>query len=171
MISGIRKNKRAQMKIQEMAFVLIAIIIFFALVAVIFFSISLSSLKQQAGLQRQEVAMELVRKIADIPELSWAGCSGCVDYDKLMALKDKAVYDKFWDVDYLMVERIYPNRTQAECTKANYPDCATITIVNNTKFFGTTVVSFVSICSYEQSNGGYIRCELGRIHAAGKVIG
>lgn len=161
--------KKGQMKIQEMAFVLLAIIIFFAMVTLVYFSIRLSSLREDVSLQREQTARETVRKLSDIPEFSWAECSGCIDADKVFILKDRLSYKIFWDIDYLMVEKIYPNSTQRECNKANYPDCTTITLVNNTKNFGIPTSAFISLCRFE-SSGGYMKCELGRIHASAKAI-
>lgn len=162
-------EKKGQMKVQEMAFVLIAIVIFFAMVALVYFSIRLSTLKTDVTTQREEAAKELVRKLADIPEFSWAECSGCVDVDKVLMLKDRTSYKKLWDVDYLMIEKVYPNKTQIECNAANYPDCTTITIINNTKNYGSPTSAFVALCGYEVSAGS-VKCELGKIYASAKAI-
>lgn len=164
-------SKKAQMKIQEMAFVLVAIMIFFAMVALVYFSIRLSSLQKDVSTQRQEGAKELAKKLADIPEFAWAGCSsGCIDAEKALAVKNRAVYDNFWDVDYLMIEKLYPKKPNVECTAANYPECTTITVINSTKYYGISSTAFVAICSYDRDKGGFIKCEMGRINAAGKTI-
>ena len=52
-------GKKAQLKIQEMAFVLLGIMMFFGMVALVYFSIRLSSLEQDVGSQREEEAMTL----------------------------------------------------------------------------------------------------------------
>ena len=117
--------KKGQTKIQEMAFVLIAIIVFFAMVALVYFSIRLSNLREDVTTQREQAARETVRKLSDIPEFSWAGCSNCIDMDKVVMLKERTTYTNFWDLDYLSIEKIYPNRTARECTPSNYPDCTT----------------------------------------------
>jgi hypothetical protein len=163
---------KGQMKIQEMAFVLITIIIFFAMVALVYSSIRLSSLREDVGSLREEAAKELVKKLTDIPEFSWTSptCSGCVDLDKVLAMKDMPAYRGFWDLDYLMVETVYPNKTKVECTRANYPECTTITLVNNTQYFGSPSTAFVALCRIEPGKGGYTKCEMGKIHAASKVI-
>lgn len=166
------KNKKGQMKIQEMAFVLVAIVIFFAMVALVYLSIRFHGLRESASLQREESAKELAKKLADIPEFSWTGggCSGCMDAEKALALKEMDAYKKFWDIDYLMIEKVYPNMTKRECTRANYPDCSTITLINNTKEYGIPVTAFIALCSYEPSKGGYVKCELGKIHASARAI-
>ncbi|MBI2057209.1 hypothetical protein HYT91_03070 [Candidatus Pacearchaeota archaeon] len=45
-----KKFRRGQMKIQQMAFMLIAVMIFFALVGLLIFSIGFSGLKEKARL-------------------------------------------------------------------------------------------------------------------------
>lgn len=162
--------KKGQLKIQEMAFVLIAIVVFFAMVALIYLSIRLANLRSDVTLQREEAAKQLVKKLSDIPEFSWAACPGCVDMDKVFVLKERAAYRKFWDIDYLMVEKVYPNRTSAECNRANYPDCTKITLVNNTQNYGSPTSAFVALCRFEAAGGGYTKCELGKIYASAKAI-
>ena len=161
--------KKGQMKIQEMAFVLLAIIIFFAMVSLVYLSMRLTGIREDVGFQREQAARELVRKLSDIPEFSWSACSGCVDADKVLALKSRRSYEGLWDVDYLMVEKIYPNSTKRECNSANYPDCTTITIINNTKQIGTPTSAFIALCRFDSSLD-YTKCELGRIYASAKAI-
>lgn len=162
-------TKKGQMKIQEMAFVLVAIVVFFALVALVYLSIRLSTLEGDVTAQREEGAKELVRKLSDIPEFSWAACSGCVDMDKALILKDKTSYKNMWDLDYLMIEKVYPNRTRVECTRANYPDCSTVTIINDTGYYGSPTSTFVALCEFE-AVGGYTKCELGKIYASAEAV-
>jgi hypothetical protein len=162
--------RKGQMKIQEMAFVLVAIVVFFAMVALVYLSVRFSSIKEGASLQGEESARELARKAADMPEFAWSGCSGCVDIDKVLVFKERSAYKKLWDIDYLMVERVYPATAQKECTRANYPDCNIITLINNTKNYGTPATAFVGLCGYEPSKGGYIKCEIGKIHISAKAV-
>ena len=162
-------NKKAQMKIQEMAFVLLAIIVFFGMVSLVYFSIRISNLKTDTGIQREQSAKEVVRKLSDIAEFSWASCSGCIDEDKVFALKDRTSYKNLWDIDYLSIQKVYPNSTNIECDKSNYPHCSTITLINSTKDYGVPVSAFVALCRFEP-DGGYTKCELGKIYASAKAI-
>lgn len=161
-------SKTGQMKIQEMAFVLVAIMIFFGLVALIFFSIRVSNLRESAGELREDEAKQLVRKLASTPEFSFRNCQVCIDFDKVLELKGKKDYQGFWNLDYLAVELVYPDKN-GECNKSNYPECRSITIINKTQF-GTAPDAFVSLCRWEQEKKGYFKCELGRIYASGKGI-
>lgn len=162
-------NKKAQTKIQEMAFVLIAIIIFFAMVALVYFSIRLSSLKADVSMLREQGAKETARKLSDIPEFSWQECSGCLDLDKIMVLKGKEAYKNFWEIDYLAIERTYPERAKTECTSSNYPDCSRIVLINKTKDYGSPVSAFVALCWFDFAYDS-VKCELGKIYASAEAI-
>jgi len=63
---------RGQMKIQEMAFVLVAFIVFFALVLLFYVAFRGSTLKQEAKELEESKAMELVQKLSSSPELNYA---------------------------------------------------------------------------------------------------
>ena len=164
------KYSRGQMQIQQMAFVLVAIVIFFAMVALIYISIRMSSLKEDVTTLREQEAKELVKKIASTPELMWgAGCQNCIDFDKLFLLKDRPAYDNFWNLNYLAVEVIFPNKT-GECSLSNYPDCKKVTLINDSVNIGFPSTAFVSLCRWESTGGGYEKCELGKIYASGRAL-
>lgn len=160
-------SKRGQMKIQQMAFVLVALMIFFVIVTLFYFSVKVRSLEQSATTLRADEARELSKKIASSPELSWSGeCDNCIDMDKAMMLQDRKSYEGFWGVDYLAIEKIYPSNG-ADCTLANYPDCGKITIVKGE--IGTPANAFVSLCRWEGSEK-YEKCEIGRVYVRGESI-
>ena len=160
---------RGQMKIQQMAFVLVAIVIFFAMIGLFYFSIRISTMQKNVISLREEEAKELVKKLASTPEFSYAqDCVNCIDFDKLIVLKEKESYKGFWNLDYLAVERIYPKK-QGECTRANYPECDKITIIEKTDY-GIPAQAFIALCRWEEGAGGYSKCELARLYAAGKSI-
>ncbi|MEI6731558.1 MAG: hypothetical protein WCK90_02655 [archaeon] len=161
-------SSRGQMKIQEMAFVLVALMIFFAIVAVAYSSIRLTSLKESAADLRAQDANELARRLPAVAEFSYANCGNCIDFDKVLVLKDRKQYEGFWNLDYLRVEIISPVRSKRECTKANYPDCTDITLVNNS--IGTPAIAYVAVCRQDFVKGLHERCELGRIYAGARAI-
>lgn len=164
------RNLRGQLKIQQMAFVLVALVVFFGIVALFYFSFTLSNLRGDVSSLQEEEAKELVRKLASSPEFSFSSqCTNCIDLDKIMALNSRQSYKEFWNLDFLQIERIYPESQKKECEKSIYPDCNTITIISKEKF-GSPKTAFVSLCRWEQQKGGYIKCELGRIYASGKDL-
>ena len=159
------------MKIQQMAFVLVAMMIFFAMISLVYLSIRTTGLKKEVVSLREDEARELVRKMSGTPEFSWKeDCATCIDLDKVFALKERQAYKGFWNLDYLAVSLIYPEK-EGECTKTNYPDCRTITIINETGEIGIPFGAFVSICRWVSEGGGYEKCELGKIFASGKGLG
>ncbi len=163
-------SKKAQLKIQQMSFVLIAIMILLSIAALIFLSIWLPNIQKKADVLKQQEARELVRKFAGTPEFSFTSgsdCSACIDLDKLLIIKNAPSYKNFWNLDYLMVERIAPQSTNAECTRTNYPDCNRLTIIKKTDDFGKTSAAFVTIVRYVPREGGYFTYEIGKIHASG----
>ncbi|MCS7134523.1 MAG: hypothetical protein NZ889_01545 [Candidatus Pacearchaeota archaeon] len=112
--------KKAQIKIQEMAFVLIAIILLFGLVFVFFAKFELNKIRELAKQTREERAITLVRTIASMPEIR---CSeetseaACLDLEKVSAFNESSSlqrkYEKFWSNNYvteIVVEEIVPSR-------------------------------------------------------------
>ena len=151
---------KGQLKIQQMAFVLVAFVVLLGIVALFYFSLSSRSLASNVEQLRHEKAQEVVRKMASSPELTSRECSVCVDFDKAIVLKDNVDYKLFWtDVPLLMIKKVYPASNQVKCTRENYPDCTELTLVDNEGEY-TTEEAFVAICRY--SVEGDI-CELGKI--------
>ena len=166
MTRSFAKCSKAQRKIQEMSFVLVAIVILFALASLFYLSVRMSSLNRSAALIEEDSAKSILKKMAGSPEFSWTvqDCAGCVDFDKVMALKNMSQYKEFWELTYFKIEKIYPVYS-GECTSANYPNCRSITLIDS-KNYGTPVSTFVSLCRY---SGLQKRCELGKIYSSGKI--
>lgn len=167
-MTWIANSSRGQLKIQQMAFVLMAIIFFFALVAILYLIISLGNLKEKAASLQEDEAKELVRKLASTPEFASSACSNCIDLDKVFILKSRNSYKGFWNLDFLQIEKVFPT-SKGECEKSNYPQCSKITLIPKEEF-GSPSNAFVSLCYFEQQQGGYVKCELGRIYASGKNL-
>lgn len=159
---------RGQMKIQQMAFVLVITMIFFAMVGVFYASIRVGSLKGNAEQIREDEAREIARKISGSPELSWSAedCSSCIDMDKALALKSNQEYEEFWDLAFVQIERVYPSG-EGECTSQNYPECGTITLLNEGNYIAHE--AFVALCRYDEKEE-FSRCELGRVSVGFKPV-
>ncbi len=160
-----KMNNKGQMKTQQMAFVLVAIMIFFSMVALFYPPPPPPPLENAVNALSESQSVESVRKIFGTPEFAWVSdCPNCIDLDKVLALKYRAntSYNGFWkDVPYLKVERVYPKFGNIECNKGNYPDCDTISIIEGASGF-TSHDAFVALCRYDQSTEGK-RCELGKV--------
>ncbi len=156
--------KRGQFKIQQMVFIIVAIIILFGIVSVFFVSIRFGSLRGDVEDLRKEAVLTQVRKIAGTPEFSWIAsddCSSCIDLDKIFLLKERNSYKGFWsDISLLRISRVYPIYDGVECTTQSYPRCNQITLVNSGEF--EAYESFVSLCRFDDSLGQN-KCELGKI--------
>jgi hypothetical protein len=166
-----KNNKRSQAKIMEMSFMIIALVVFFVIVALFVLLISTSSMKQSANDAKTMNINSLIVGIAGTPEFN-CGERLCVDTDKILVLKNSSAYKTYWaDIAGLVVKKIYPADAKSiECSLGNYPACDTYTIVSP----GTNVIaqsSYVNLCRREYKNGyPYQQCDLGKIIAYTKVL-
>lgn len=149
-------------KIQQMAFMLIAVTLLFSFVGIFFLKIILSDANQSAESLEEKDALLTVARLADSPEFSCGEAFGtsktsCVDFDKVLALSESSsVYSGFWGVEGIRIRKIYPE-SDVSCTRANYPDCGEILLLDDE---GIGVSNFVSLCRNGKED--YI-CELAKI--------
>lgn len=162
------KRRRGQVKIQQMAFVMLAVTLLFVLVGMFFLAGFLSGLRDRATEIREDDARLLASKLANSPEFSCSKdllVSDCIDFDKLMALKNHAEeYGDFWGVKKLSVIKAHPapSSSPVECNQGNYPDCDYVELIPGEESVG--VSGFAALCRKEIFNGrGYDRCEIARI--------
>lgn len=161
-------NTKAQMKIQQMVFMLIALTILLALVALFAVSGTLGGVKEKASDLKEENALRLVSTIANSPEFSCGASYGkdrvnCVDLDKIMALKEQiSEYDEFWEVDEIVILKTYPE-SSVECTANNYMDCGKLEVLSN-KGIGNSYFSYVSLCGKVKGEYKlYDKCEIAKL--------
>ncbi len=162
------KNKIGQMKIQQMAFMLVAVTLFFVFVGLFFAMIIFSDVKKSAEILEEKEAILLVSKIANSPEFSCGNSFGstrinCIDSDKLMALKKNlGKYSGFWGVSGIKVRKTFPKEDRIiECSSENYPDCTEITFFSSS---GTGVSNFAALCRKEKTeNSIQDKCEIANI--------
>lgn len=156
---------RGQIKIQEMAFVLVALMVFFGIIAVLYLSVQGSLLSQKAREQSDERAIHAVRVLAATPEFTWSECPECVDLDKVFVIKKQlsrnASLRGLWDYDYLVLEQLYPAQAGGECTPASYPACNRTTVLAPSGAYGVASSSFVTLCRWDP--GQQRVCSLGRL--------
>ncbi len=158
-------SSRGQLKIQQMAFVLVALMILFGLILVFYASLKTASLRTSAEDIRELQSQEQARKIVGSPEFNYpsGSCASCADFDKAFVLKRRVqqseTYNSFWNTPLLQIKKVAEN--EIECTSQNYPNCSTITIYNSTNSF-SSVSSFIAVCFYD-STIRKERCDLGKI--------
>lgn len=155
-------NKKAQMKIQEMAFMIVGLVILFSMVAIFFIIFQSSDLKQSVEFLNKQKAISTVAKLSETPELSCGNYESlCVDADKLIILKNKTQYRDFWQVESFVIQKIN-NLSDIECNRGNYNLCNTYTLKQSNKN-QTYYSSFLVICRKELKNDySYDLCELGK---------
>lgn len=168
---------KGQMKIQQTAFLLIAVTLFFVMVGIIVLGFKLSGLKGEVSSLEEKNALLLATRLANSPEFSCGESFGtlklnCVDEDKVMALKENEVtYKGFWGSTGVEIRKIYPPLTSTiECTLGNYPNCNMIRI-RGSELGGISVGNFVSLCRKEKDGGEfYDKCELAQLLVTYKKI-
>jgi len=162
-------GKRGQVKVQQMAFMLIALTILFVIAGLFVASITLSNLKEAREIANEKNAQTLVSKISNYPELSCENSFGrtranCIDADKVFALMKTSQkdYKNFWGVSAIEIRKIYPENN-ITCTTDNYPNCGIIELFSD-KNSGNDRSAFVSLCRKEGFHGAfYDKCELAKI--------
>ena len=160
--------KKAQLKIQQMAFMLIAVTLFFILVGMFVLTVYLSNLKDTSSILEERNAMFLVAKLANSPEFSCGSVFGgkktnCIDADKVMILRENIdKYSNFWGVENVEIRKIYPVSLDVECTLDNYPDCNIIKIREGN--LSAEFSNFVALCRKENIEKKVInKCEIAKL--------
>ena len=170
-------SKFGQMKIQQMAFMLIAVTLLFALVGIFFLAIYLYDFQKTATSLEEDNALLLVSKLANSPEFSCGNSFGssrtnCIDFDKVIVLQEMSnKYQNFWGITKIQIRKIYPE-DETLCTEENYPNCGIINLldkkVNSTAFTS----NFVSLCRKDLSESAiYDKCELAVLMVASEDKG
>ena len=160
------RNKRGQLKIQEMSFFLIAVVLFFILAGLFALSIIYSNLYDSATEAAEQRTLSSITNLAASPEFSCEGTkTNCVDADKLMSLMQNRKYENFWPFSSLIVRTWQAfNKTEQEmnkCSLANYPDCEYFILYDKEVKNERTISSYVALCRKEIEEGVvYDKCEI-----------
>ena len=167
------KNESGQMRIQQMAFMLMAVTLFFVLVGIFVLVIRFSGLKETSKTLEQENAMLLVSKLANSPEFScenaFGALSNCIDADKVMALSSGEEYERFFGVAKIEVRKIYPDNGNIVCNDENYQTCGVIKVLERNVKTLPSSSSFVSLCRKEiQGELIYDKCEIAKLLVSGE---
>lgn len=160
------KARKSQLKIQEMAFMLMAVVILFIIAGLFFVTIKYREMYQTANLFKKEKTLSTVAKLADTAEFS-CGKPLCIDTDKLIVMKNRKAYEGFWQLSSLSVVKVFPKQEkEIECREDNYPNCNIFKVCDKQAENEETVSTFVSLCRKEkQGEYWYDKCELGKLIA------
>jgi len=166
-------SKKAQFKIQQMAFMLVFVFIFFSLVGLFFLQINLGSLRSSAiEFERKQVLSALL-SWSELPELSCAdGRSNCIDEDKIYILgleKYTRVYSSFWPVSSIKVYLVNTNATSlVRCPQV---DCNYYLVYDSGQESLVEYAGYVSVCRTERRENLIMRsCEMGKLAVGVKEI-
>jgi len=156
---------RGQMKIIQMAFMIIGVFFFFILVGLFFLAITFRDVKSGAEELNREQAISSLANIAAMTELSYnARDSMTVDEDKLRILSGGFGNSMggFWPIASLEIYKVYPAfESIVKCPAA---DCNYYEIYNSGQKNVEKFSSYVSICQRVKEFGSvYDKCEIGKI--------
>lgn len=165
------KNRIGQMKIQQMAFMILAVFFFFILVGLFVLNIGLRNLSNSASDLQEEAAISSIEVISNMPELSCdSKKSSCVDRDKLRVMSGNLgeEYESFWPVASIKVYQVYPPPSEPiKCPAAN---CNYYEIWDSGQSNAMEYSTFISICERIKEKGYvYDKCEIGKL-VVGKII-
>ena len=156
-------NNKGQFKIQQMAFMIVFVFIFFVLVGLFFLQMNISNIRSSAAqLEREQTVMALL-SWAELPELSCSDHrSGCVDEDKLLALSEQNInrlYLSFWPVASIRVYKINTNLTEeVRCPASN---CNYYNVFDSGQQQMQSQGTYVSLCrTSRRDNQVYRDCEM-----------
>lgn len=154
-------GKKAQHRIQQMAFMLVALFIFMILAGMFFLWLYLNNIRKEAATLEENRAIIVAQFISKTPEF---GCGdNCIDTDQIMLLRNRSFYNNFWDFKSIEVRRVYPAGGGKKCTFEIYPNCDIYTLFDASGDV-KKVSSFVALCRKEVYKGSVMkRCELGKL--------
>lgn len=155
-------NNRGQLKIQQMAFMLMAVFIFFVLAGMFYVLTQSQDIVKKANLLERDNAIGIANMLADSAEFSCGAY--CIDADRAMVLRKKAPYSNgtLWKVTSIKIRSVTNSTKDVLCTEANYPNCNLIKVYD--KGVGeTTVYSYVAVCKrVKEKEYVEYKCELGQ---------
>jgi len=165
------KRTRGQMKIMQMAFMIVAVFFFFVLVGLFFFCIHFKDVKSSAAQLQKNQAISSLRVIADMPELGYDSReSMTLDEDKLriMAGGFGDIYEEFWPVASVAVYKLWP--VASELKSCPGVGCNYYELFDNGQSDVKTYSTYVSICKKVKEDGFvYDRCEVGKLEVGVKI--
>jgi hypothetical protein len=163
-------NKKADMKIQQMTFMILFVFIFFSFAGLFFISIQKGKIAENFNALQRESAISSVETISNMPELNCdSSRTLCLDEDKVITFASiSKSYKNFWPVASISVRKVYPKIVKdIKCPAVN---CSYYEIYNSGQNDTIKYGSFVSICKAVKSEGVIQQvCELGRLDLGVKV--
>jgi hypothetical protein len=164
------KMNKAQMKIQQMAFMILAVFLFFVLVALFLMGVMFKDVRGTAENLQREQAISSLKVISGMSELNCDSRESlCLDKDKLRVMSGGigTSYSQFWPVDSVKVYVVYPS--SGSIIKCPAVGCNYYEIYNSGQKGFEEYSTYVSIC--EDVSNDYEKCEIGKIVVGVKNVG
>ncbi len=167
--------KKAQFKIQQMAFMLVAVFIFFTLVALFFLQMNLADLRSSAQNLEKEQAIAALSAWSEMPEFSCDDMSSyCLDEDKLYILGGEnyiSLYQNFWPIASIRVYKVNSDFSVLGEIKCPTLNCNYYDVYDSGQIEVQRYSTYVSICRTTRREGSVLReCELGILSIGMKTI-
>ena len=165
--SLVPSSSKGQLKIQEMAFMLVAVFLFFVLVGLFALSVLYSNMHKTAVEIQEQTAFSIINNLAESAEFS-CGKPNCIDGDKIVGMIRNEDYKLFWPTfsSLRVIRQMGFNKNEndlIECNLATYPNCD-VYVVFDREIDETTQKSFVALCRLEKENSiTYKKCELAKL--------
>ena len=159
------KSREGQMKIQQMAFMIVAVFIFFILVGLFVLNWQFRGLKSGATELGRQQAISSLEIVSNMPELSCSSSKTlCIDQDKarIMSGQFGQNYSEFWPVASIKIYKVYPEfSSEIKCPALN---CNYWEIYDNGQSNRQEYSTYVSLCERIKESGYvYDNCEIGKL--------
>jgi hypothetical protein len=157
--------KTGQFKIQQMAFMILAVFLFFVLVGLFFIRFQFSDINESFADLQKEQALSSLRIIANMPELSYSSSLDfTLDEDKLKVMSSNfsSDYEGFWPVASVKVYKVFPQFDEVvRCPAAH---CNYYEIYDSGQKSTKEYSTFVSLCKrVREGTYTYDSCEIGKL--------
>jgi hypothetical protein len=163
---------KGQMKIQQMAFMIIALFIFFTLGGLFLLQLYTANLKGAVQEQETKKTLQNIQTITNMNELR---CNNkktyCINEDKLRIMSStlQKEYENYWNAESIKVYKIYPaEKEKIPCPGTN---CNYYEIYNSGQKETQEYSTFINICkTTKENNYAYEECSIGKIVVGTRII-
>ena len=164
-----RLNRKGQFKIQQMAFMILAIFFFFILVGIFFIGWQYASAKKGFATLQEEKALSALKVIADSTELNCDSSEDwCIDKDKLVAFgENSGLYYDYWSVASIEVLMVFPNPNEGEPILCPLEGCDYYVLYDSGQRNRRTYSAYVNVC--EDIDRSHEICELAKLVLGVKI--
>ena len=164
--------KKGQLQIQQLAFMIVAIFLFFIIVGLFFLNVSMGNIKGSAQDLKTQKAISFLSTIPPMTEFN-GGCSNCVDKDKLKAFAYfSEEYKQFFPLDSLRAIRVYPKPLNFSFSEEiACPSSECLVLFNSTTSEIVEYSIFVPVCETSKRTGVvFTSCEIWKLIGGVKFI-